>query len=208
MRSEEKARLIERLERQHAHGRGARLTYEELDLLFSKPGSDNAMTPQAEQAIGEHVQIRWLIRRDMTEVLEIENQSFPRPWTDEVFLHCLRQRNCIGHVAEQGDKILGFMIYELHKSSLKILNFAVAPEQRGQGIGRAMIMRLVDKLHQQKRREIFLEVSESNTGAHLFFQRCGFRADGVMKGFFEDNGEDAYQFLYRIQSHPENAGRE
>jgi len=39
-------------------------------------------------------QIRWLIRRDMTEVLEIENASFEYTWNEEDFLHCLRQRNC------------------------------------------------------------------------------------------------------------------
>jgi ribosomal-protein-alanine N-acetyltransferase len=42
------------------------------------------------------VQIRWMIRRDMPEVLEIERQSFEFSWTEEDFLCCLRQRNCIG----------------------------------------------------------------------------------------------------------------
>ena len=41
-------------------------------------------------------QIRWLIRRDMPEVMEIENRSFEFPWVEDEFLACLRQRNCIG----------------------------------------------------------------------------------------------------------------
>ena len=74
------------------------------------------------------VHIRWMIRRDMPEVLQTEQESFEYSWTEEDFLRCLRQRNCIGMVAEQGEKVVGFMIYELHKNKLHILNFAVHPE--------------------------------------------------------------------------------
>ena len=72
------------------------------------------------------VQIRWMIRRDMPEVLKIEHESFEFNWTEEDFLACLRQRNCIGMVAEHDNRVVGFMIYELHKTRLHILNFAVA----------------------------------------------------------------------------------
>ncbi|MCA9111114.1 MAG: GNAT family N-acetyltransferase, partial [Planctomycetaceae bacterium] len=99
------------------------------------------------------VQIRWLIRRDMPEVLRIEQESFEFPWTEEDFLCCLRQRNCIGMVAERDHQIVGFMIYELHKARLNILNFCVAPEFRRQGVGTQMIVRLIDKLSQQRRKE-------------------------------------------------------
>ncbi|MFO1095060.1 MAG: hypothetical protein U0992_17400 [Planctomycetaceae bacterium] len=82
------------------------------------------------------VQIRWLIRRDMPEVLKIERESFEFPWTDEDFMCCLRQRNCIGMVAEYDHQIVGFMVYELHKSRLHILNFAVGSEFREWASGR------------------------------------------------------------------------
>src|SRR5688572_12625557 len=92
------------------------------------------------------VQIRWLIRRDMAEVLEIERACFQHAWTEEDFLACLRQRNCIGMVAEHDHRIVGFMIYELHKSKLRIMNFAVAPGASRQGVGSQMVRRLIDKL--------------------------------------------------------------
>jgi ribosomal-protein-alanine N-acetyltransferase len=141
-------------------------------------------------------QIRWLIRRDMDEVLAIERSSFQFPWTEEEFLCCLRQRNCIGTVAELDHKIVGFMIYELHKSMLRILNFAVAPEVRRNGIGRQMVQRLVDKLSQQRRREIVLEVRETNVPAQLFFANNGFRAVTVLRKHYDDTCEDAYYMRY------------
>ena len=72
------------------------------------------------------IHIRWMIRRDMAEVLAIEAESFEFPWSEEDFIRCLRQRNCIGMVAELDDHVVGFMIYELHKNRLHVLNFAVA----------------------------------------------------------------------------------
>src|SRR3974377_2236301 len=85
------------------------------------------------------VHIRWMIRRDMPEVLQIEQDSFDYSWTEEDFLRCLRQLNSIGMVAEHAEKVVGFMIYELHKSKLHILNFAVCPSYRRTGIGGQMI---------------------------------------------------------------------
>src|SRR3989344_7006679 len=60
--------------------------------------------------------VRWMIRRDMPEVLDIEQQCFEFPWDEEDFIRCLRQRNCIGMVSQDEEKVKGFMIYELHKT--------------------------------------------------------------------------------------------
>ena len=42
------------------------------------------------------IHVRWMIRRDMVEVLEIEQEAFEFPWSDDDFTRCMRQRNCIG----------------------------------------------------------------------------------------------------------------
>src|SRR5262249_2168478 len=119
-------------------------------------------------------------------------------WTEEDFLRCLRQRNCIGMVAEQGEKVIGFMIYELHKSKLHILNFAVAPGYRRLGVGAQMVAKLISKLSNQRRTRISLEVRETNLAAQLFFRGQGFRAMRVMRGYYEDTGEDAFIMQYRF----------
>lgn len=151
-------------------------------------------------AVHEHldVQIRWIIRRDMVDVLRIEQQSFDRSWTEEDFLCCLRQRNCIGMVAEYDHEIVGFMIYELHKSRLHILNFAVDAEFRRRSIGTQMVLRLVDKLSQQRRNEILLEVRERNLDGQMFFKKQGFRAVTVLRAHYDDTAEDAYLMRLRI----------
>lgn len=153
------------------------------------------------QSVGAH--IRWMIRRDMPDVLDIETESFEFPWSDEDFIRCLRQRNCIGMVAEVDDRIVGFMIYELHKSRLHLLNFAVASAWRRRGIGALMVQKLISKLSQQRRTRITLEVRETNLAAQLFFKDFGFRAVSVLRDYYDDTVEDAYQMQYRYRPKPE-----
>ena len=146
------------------------------------------------------VHIRWMIRRDMAEVIAIENESFEFPWSEDDFVRCLRQRNCIGMVAEMDDQVVGFMIYELHKNRLHILNFAVADRYRRMGIGTQMVAKLAGKLSDQRRNRILLEIRETNLPAQLFFRENGFRAVSVLHQFYEDTPEDAYLMQFRHAS--------
>ena len=150
------------------------------------------------------VHIRWMIRRDMPEVLQIETGSFEFPWFEEDFIRCLRQRNCIGMVAEHGERVVGFMIYELHKTRLHVLNFAVATDYRRMAVGEQMIEKLVSKLSSQRRTRISLEVRETNLPAQLFFRESGFRATAVLRDFYDDSTEDAYVMQYHFQGEAES----
>ena len=156
------------------------------------------MSSQPQQDVRIH--IRWMIRRDMPEVIDIESRSFEFPWNEEDFIRCLRQRNCIGMVAEYDQRVVGFMIYELHKTRLHILNFSVHSDCRRQGVGTQMIHKLIGKLSPQRRIRILLEVRETNLEAQLFFRRVGFRATTVLRDYYDDTTEDAYLMSYRYRS--------
>ncbi len=154
------------------------------------------MTSDSRQQVQTH--IRWMIRRDMAEVLSIETQSFEFSWCEDDFIRALQQRNCIGMVAEVDGHIVGFMVYELHKTQIHVMNFAVAEEYRRRGIGSQMLAKLVSKLSNQRRTRLMLEVRETNLSAQLFFRSNGFRAITVLREFYEDTPEDAYimEFWY------------
>jgi len=152
------------------------------------------------------VHIRWMIRRDMPEVQYIEQNSFDYPWSEEDFLRCLRQRNCIGMVAEQGEKVIGFMIYELHKNKLHILNFSVHPQWRRNGIGSQMVAKLVSKLSSHRRTRITLELRESNLAAQLFYRKQEFRAVRVLRKHYDDSGEDAFMMQYTFAGETADIG--
>ena len=160
--------------------------------------------PKPPQLRGPHV--RWMIRRDMAEVLDIEYDRFDFPWLEEDFIRCLRQRNCIGMVVdydvfdESGmpvDHIAGFMVYELHKTRLHLVNFAVAKRFERIGIGRVMMEKLLGKLSSERRTRVSFEVRETNLDGLLFLRAMGFRAVSVIKDRYKGISEDAYLMEYR-----------
>jgi ribosomal-protein-alanine N-acetyltransferase len=157
----------------------------------------NEMGSDSQQQLAVH--IRWMIRRDMPEVLQIEREGFEFPWSEDDFIRCLRQRNCIGMVAEYDERIVGFMIYELHRTKLHLLNFAVAADVRRRGAGAQMMNKLIAKLSTQRRTRVQLEVRETNLAAQLFFRQLGFRAVSVLRDFYDDTTEDAYLMQYRYR---------
>jgi ribosomal-protein-alanine N-acetyltransferase len=144
------------------------------------------------------VYIRWMIRRDFPEVLGIEAASFAAPWSEEDFVRVLRGRGAIGQVAECENRVVGYMVYELSKTKMRLLNLAVAVDARRQGVGGLLIGKLVGKLSAHGRRRIVVEVGEKNLDGQLFFAACGFRAVCVARRFYED-AQDAYVMQYAFR---------
>jgi [ribosomal protein S18]-alanine N-acetyltransferase len=143
--------------------------------------------------------VRWMIRRDLPRVLEIEKQSFEFPWMEDDFIRCLRRRSCIGMVAEnEAGEAIGHMVYELHKHRLHLLNIAVHQDYRGRGVGYAMVDKLQGKLYIGGRNRILTEVRETNVPALLWLKRNGFKAISILRDFYDDTDDDAYLMQYRI----------
>lgn len=151
------------------------------------------------QPNGIRVHIRSMIRRDMPEILAIDAESFEHPWTEEDFIRCQHQRNCNCAVAEYEEQVVGYMLYEVHKARIHVLNFAVSPACRRRGVGAQMVGKLLSKLTPNGRRRIRLEISGANLEAQLFFQTHGFRAVRVLHGHYgQRSDEDAYVLEYRL----------
>lgn len=110
-----------------------------------------------------NVHIRWMTRAELPYVLDIERRSFPaHAWGEEAFLSELRKRTVIGMAAVREERVLGYVIYELHGDRMDVLNFAVHPFYRGQGVGSQMIGKLKAKLHSHRRGAIRLDAREQS----------------------------------------------
>ncbi len=146
----------------------------------------------------EPVAIRWMIRRDMPEVLEIETGNFKEWWLEEDFLVELRKRNSIGMIAERDGKIVGFMVYELYKTFLQVLKFVVDEDHRRSGVGVVMVEKLLNKLSQQRRQEIAIVVRESNLPGQLFLREMKFICTQTIPGHYIDTDEDGYEMRFLL----------
>lgn len=141
---------------------------------------------------------RYMIRRDLLEVLDIEQQSSDRPLCKTDLRTLLRQRNIVGWVAEVpgNGRVVAFMIYRLEKTYLDLLHLAVHPEFRRRGIGRRLIECLFGKLGGNRCR-LRAAVPDSQLAMHLFLAAMGFWACGVTRGGFDDR--DSYDFVFRAE---------
>jgi len=142
------------------------------------------------------VHCRWMIRNDMKSVINIENLSFEYPWSEREFIQLLRQRDCIGWVAESDGNVVGFMLYELLPKQIRLLSIAVHPDFRRNLIGSEMVAKLISKLNSMRRSNVVCNIRETSLSSQLFFRSLGFRAVKIEKAFYPDSNEDAYVFKF------------
>jgi ribosomal protein S18 acetylase RimI-like enzyme len=94
--------------------------------------------------------VRWLVQRDLDDVLRIERESFNHAWNAQDFREAMKCTSIIGMVADLQTKtshqIVGYMLYEVRKQSVKLINLAVDAKHRRTGAGRAMLLKITDKL--------------------------------------------------------------
>lgn len=139
--------------------------------------------------------VRWLIRRELDEVLAIENQSFAHPWSHDDFIRHLKERCTIGLVAELDERIAGYIVYEfIGRTRLHILNLAVNPILRRRGIASQLVGKLISKLTADRRNRLTVDVNEYDSVGQHFFRSLNFKATKVLRNFYGE--QDAYAFEY------------
>lgn len=154
--------------------------------MHSDGVSETLPREQAETGAGS---IRRLSYSDLPAVISIERRSFPTPWSLAMFVLELSKPSGICLAATEGDELLGYLVCSRYDQVWHLMNVAVAPEHRRQGIARRLIGRLVDE--GGGRLPFTLEVRVSNAAAIAMYERLGFRSAGVRPRYYQDNGEDA-----------------
>jgi [ribosomal protein S18]-alanine N-acetyltransferase len=144
--------------------------------------------PVAAQETGPRV--RPLAYGDLPAVLAIERRSFQTPWSLAMFVLELSKPSgiCLAMVDERSD-LVGYLICSRYADVWHLMNVAVAPERRREGLATEMMRALFAQAGEPHR--FTLEVRTSNDGAIAMYERFGFRAAGHRRRYYHDNGEDA-----------------
>lgn len=129
--------------------------------------------------------IRWMIRRDTQEVLDV-NQQWSTSWDEDKLVSYLRQRSCIGMVAEYNGEVVGFLCYTLHKNYLFVDKFLVHEDFIHRGVGDEMVDKLLGKINSHRRTRINAAIPETHLDILLLFQRRGFLAVEIKRNYFGD----------------------
>ncbi len=141
--------------------------------------------------------IRRLTYADLPQVVAIERRAFPAPWSLAMFVLELSKPGgvCLAAVGED-DEIAGYLVCSRYDVVWHVMNVAVDPARRREGIATA----LLDELFAQADKpgeQYTLEVRTSNDAAIPLYERFGFRSAGVRPGYYHDNKEDAL-IMWRV----------
>jgi len=128
----------------------------------------------------------------INQVLEIENLSFLDPWTKRMYLSEITERDDSYFItAKFKDRIVGYGGFWLIVDELHLVNLAVHPDFRRQGIGTQIMQYLLNLGKQLGAKRATLEVRMSNVIAQKFYSKFGFVSIALRKKYYSHNKEDA-----------------
>ena len=125
------------------------------------------------------------------QVMEIERASFPVPWSERAFEDEINRGISNLWALVSNEKIYAYICFWMFDKEMHILNFAVHPEKRRQGLGRYLLMMVIDIGTARGIENIWLEVRPSNGPALSIYKKFGFSDVGRRKGYYSDSQEDA-----------------
>jgi ribosomal-protein-alanine N-acetyltransferase len=136
--------------------------------------------------------LRRLELTDLDAIEQIEQVSYPTPWSRSMFATELAKPSSlsIGAIDETGT-LVGYLVLSRYVDAWHVMNVAVAPERRREGIATALLRQLLDETRHDAQRGYTLEVRVSNVGAISLYERFGFKPKGLRRGYYTDNREDA-----------------
>jgi [ribosomal protein S18]-alanine N-acetyltransferase len=139
--------------------------------------------------------------RDLDEVVALEQISFAEPWTRKMFLGELQGNTFATNLVARAKRpegdglpdgtLLGYVMFWVVFEELHIMNLAVRPELRRQGIGKELATQALTIGSAQGIRTALLEVRSSNIAAQALYESLGFKRGGVRRGYYERPHEDA-----------------
>ena len=139
------------------------------------------------------IEVRRLAQRDLEAIERIERLSYPTPWSRSMFASELAKPSSVSLGAFEGGtgELLGYLVISRYVDAWHVMNVAVEPARRRQGIALELFERLFEVTGADGRRGYTLEVRISNQAAIKLYERLGFQSRGVRRGYYTDNREDA-----------------
>ena len=137
------------------------------------------------------IHFRTLLPEDAEGVAAVERESFPTPWSREDFWREASNGFACYIVALDDMEIIGFAGCWISFEEAQVTNIALTSAQRGRGLGKVLMAKLMRAAAERGAERMTLEVRPSNTSALRLYEGLGFAAIGVRKKYYQDNDEDA-----------------
>jgi ribosomal-protein-alanine N-acetyltransferase len=138
------------------------------------------------------LEIRRLSYSDLPQVIAVERRAFPTPWSLAMFVLELSKPSGVCLAAVRDGVVVGHLICSRYDTVWHLMNIAVDPGLRRNGIAKALLRALLERIDDGSgEMQLTLEVRPTNRAAIALYERFGFRSAGTRPRYYQDNGEDA-----------------
>ncbi|WP_455203328.1 ribosomal protein S18-alanine N-acetyltransferase [Kaarinaea lacus] len=136
--------------------------------------------------------LRPMAQEDLAAVFAIEKEVYAFPWTEQIFVDCIR----VGYycrVVEKDNVVVGYAIMSTGAGEAHLLNLCVGKSWQRHGVGELLLRHMIEIAKNDQIEAIFLEVRPSNTAAMRLYDKAGFNQVGMRKDYYPSKGgrEDA-----------------
>lgn len=133
------------------------------------------------------VEIRRLSSGDIQELVGLESENQPSPWSEAVFSDEIAAKNRAYLAAFDGKHLLAYGGVLVIEEEAHILNLLVAPDQRRRGHARRLMIELIEAAIEMGAQHLTLEVRSSNDAAIELYRRFGLAPVGIRPGYYGDD---------------------
>ena len=156
----------------------------------------------AQQPLLAECRFRPMTEADVPQVMDIEFDAYPFPWSEQIFRDCLRVGyHCVVVDGPQG--LCGYGVMSTGAGEAHVLNVCVGRALRGRGAGRALMHAMLDHARNAGVELVFLEVRPSNRVAIALYESMGFERIGLRPGYYQASWGREDAFVYRLALVPQ-----
>ena len=125
------------------------------------------------------------------QVAELEKLCFADPWSEMSIASELGNIWSYWLIAEDDNRVVGYIGTQSSIDETDVMNVAVHPDWRRQGVAENLITHLIQELKKRGSHALMLEVRASNTPAIALYEKLGFQQVGLRKNYYRNPKEDA-----------------
>ena len=137
------------------------------------------------------MEIKAMKEAQVPQIAALERVCFSDPWSEKSILSELENPLSCWLVAMDGERLAGYVGSQTVLGETDMMNVAVRPEYRRKGLGKELILSLIEALRQRESRCLTLEVRDSNAPARALYEGLGFQEIGRRKNYYRNPKEDA-----------------
>jgi ribosomal-protein-alanine N-acetyltransferase len=146
------------------------------------------------------LRIEAMAEHHLADVLHIERELFPAPWSEEMFRQEVEETWLSRSMVAVADgHVVGYVVAWFLRGEVHILNLATATSHQRRGIARRLLSRLIEQAEASQSYLLTLEVRVSNHAAKLLYITMGFAPVGIRRRYYRDNDEDAIVMTRRLR---------